>query len=660
MKKEKNNKFYITTPIYYVNSKPHIGTLYSTLIADVAARWNKVCGKDTFFLTGTDEHGQKLEEAAEKAGMEPKAFVDSIVPEFKKAWKKYEIEYDKFIRTTDLDHQKAVIKIIEKMKESGDVYKSSYTGWYCVPCETFVTINSETPKGENGENLCTSCKRKLKEISEESYFFRLSAYEDRLLKFYEDNPNFIVPKEKLNEVVSFVKSGLNDLSISRRKVKWGIPFPGDKEHTVYVWCDALTNYISAIGYGQDDKKSEESLDYWWPANLHVLAKDIVRFHAVYWPAFLMSVGLPLPKQMLVHGYILTNGQKMSKSMGNAIDPNELAKNYGVEQVRYYLLRQMPINQDGMFEIDDLEHRIASDLANNLGNLLNRTITLALNNNLQKVTAPESLETASAALKEKCEEAFRSFWDEMNHYHMHIALSDLWKFISQVNAFFHEQQPWALAKNNKELFEEVIYDVCHSLYAIAIMLWPIMPKKMETLLGSLGETFDLKNNNYEEILRKNIWNKTFVLSKTDEPLFVRPEIKKDSSVETTADKGALVKMTEKNEKKEVSDIISIDDFIKVQLYVGEIMECEPIKGSDKLYKLKVDLGKSGVRQILAGVAKYFKPEDLIGKQGVYVTNLKPRKLMGEESQGMMLFAKDEKGNMQMTTVSGLVENGTRLS
>ncbi|MBD3272805.1 methionine--tRNA ligase [Candidatus Dependentiae bacterium] len=648
MSKNNNNKFYVTTPIYYVNSKPHLGTLYSTLIADVVARWNKLLGKEVFFLTGTDEHGQKLEEAAKKSGLEPKKFVDSIVPAFKNSWKKFELDYNKFIRTTDEEHEKAVIKLLNLLYENDDIYKSTYSGWYCVPCETYVTVNSDTPKNDEGEYLCPNCKRVLQELKEESYFFRLSAYQDKLLEFYEKNPNFIVPKEKLNEVTSFVKSGLKDLSISRKKVKWGIPLPWDKDHTAYVWSDALTNYISAIGFDSFDNKEKQKFEKWWPANLHVMAKDIVRFHAVYWPAFLMSANLALPKKLLVHGYILTDGGKMSKSLGNAADPNQLADWYGVEPVRYYLLRQMPINQDGHFALKDLEGRIASDLANNLGNLLNRTVTLALNNGLKEVVAPKTLETETSVLREKCEEAFRSFWDEMNHYNFHIALSNLWKFISDINAFFHEQKPWTVAKENKELFNEIIYAVTRSLYTIGILIWPVMPKKAEELLSSIGHKFDL-NNNYEQDLRKNIWDKNFKLTKSKEPLFIRPEskVEKKEEVKTT-------------EKKVISDYITIDDFIKVKLIVGTIQECEPVAGSEKLYKLSVDMGKLGIKQILAGVAKFFEPEDLIGKQGIYVENLKPRKLMGLESQGMMLFGKDEKGNMRMATVSGEIENGTRLT
>jgi len=653
----KNNKFYVTTPIYYVNAKPHLGTLYSTLLADVTARWNKLQGKDVFFLTGTDEHGQKVAQRAQDLGKSPHELADSMIPLFKNTWKTFEIEYDKFIRTTDPDHQKAVVAWIKKLQDNGDIYKSHYSGWYCVPCETFVAVaGDEAVKDDAGNYLCPSCSRKLQEVEEESYFFRLSAYQDQLLKFYEENPNFITPKERANEVLSFVKSGLKDLSISRKTVSWGIPFPNDPEHTVYVWGDALNNYISAIGYGKDDAKSKKNFEHWWPADLHIMAKDIVRFHAVYWPAFLMAAGLPMPKKLLVHGYVLIDEKKMSKSLGNAVDPHQLADWYGAESVRYYLVRQMAVTQDGHFSLKDLEERIGADLSNNLGNLLNRTLTLALNNGLEKVAPVKTLEASSAALKEKCEEAFRSYWEGMNHSQYHIALADLWTFVSQVNAFFHEQKPWAVAKENKELFAEIISSVCHSLYSIALMLWPIMPKKMEELLSCLGHEFD-KTKNYDEALRKNLWNKTFVLKKTDKPLFPRHE----SHVvvdEVEQESGKESKKQAKASK--TPEPISIKDVAKVELLVGTITSCEPLSGSDKLYKMSVDLGKRGVRTILAGVAKFFKPEDLIGKQGVVVANLAPRKMMGTESQGMMLFAKDDQGNFEMVTVAKGIENGTRLS
>jgi methionyl-tRNA synthetase len=511
----------------------------------------------------------------------------------------------------------------------------------------YVTIASEEiEKDQDGNFLCPDCGRPLREVSEESYFFRLSAYQDQLLKFYEEHPNFITPKERMNEVISFVKSGLKDLSISRKTITWGVPFPDDPEHVVYVWGDALNNYITAIGYGKGEKEKKE-FEKWWPADLHIIGKDIIRFHAIYWPAFLMASGLPLPKKILAHGFILMDKEKMSKSLGNVIDPEHLKEWYGVEPVRYYLMRQMAVTQDGHFSLESLENVVGSDLANNLGNLLNRTLTLALNNGLEKVLPEETWEGSSSALREKCEEAFRSYWDGMNHYQYHVALADLWKFISAVNAYFHEQKPWVAAKENKELFKEIISAVCHSLYAVGVMLWPIMPKKMEALLGCLGHKLEL-GQNYDEILRKNLWKKTFHLKKTDEPLFPRPESKIEGEASDDAKKKTLH-----------ITMITSDDFSKVELLVGTVVSCDSVEKSEKLYKLKVDLGDHGERTIFAGVAKLFKPEELVGKQGIFVGNLKPRKMMGDVSEGMMLFAQDSEGNFRMATVSGTVANGTRL-
>ncbi len=657
-------KFYITTPIYYPNAKPHIGTLYSTLIADTAARWHKLLGDDVFFLTGTDEHGQKLQEAAEAKGMQPKAFIDLIIPAFQNLWKLYEIDYTKFIRTTDPEHEQGVQAVIKKWLDRGDVYKSTYTGWYCVGCETFVSLSNDAVKDDAGIYLCATHKKPLTERDEEGYFFRLSAYQDQLLEFYKKNPDFIMPKERLNEVISFVESGLKDLSISRKKVTWGIPFPGDPEYTVYVWADALNNYLTGIGHGQNTAPAEQQFNKWWPADVQVMAKDIVRFHAVYWPAFLMALDLPMPKKLLVHGYVLMGENKVSKSLSNSVDPHLLAEWYGVAATRYYLMRQMAITHDGTFDLKDLEERINADLANNLGNLLNRMITLALNNDFAMVNPPAALEAASIALKEKCAEMFRSYREEMNKNYYHMALTEVFKFLSEANAYFQAQKTWTLPAQNKELFAEVVSSICHSLYHAALVLWPVMPTKMEELLRALGHEFKV-GYDYEKELRENKWNLTFTLTKMAQPLFVKPEShvpapeESNAGVSSAAAKFAAAEKPAAADKPAVPEI-DIQDFAKVQLAVGTIIGCEPVAGSDKLYKLQVDLGPLGTRQILSGVAKHLAPVDLLNKQGVFVLNLKPRKMLGTESQGMMLFASDASGALRPVTVAGAMSNGAKIS
>ena len=639
--------FYITTPIYYVNAKPHLGTLYSTILGDAMARWHKLLGEQVYFLTGTDEHGQKVQEKAEQEGKDPQVFVDSMVPPFKEMWAKYDIEYDKFMRTTDASHKAAVTNWIKKLIAQGDIYKSTYEGWYCVPCETFVNVGAEPVKDATGAYVCPSCMRALKELAEESYFFRLSAYQDRLLKFYEEHPDFITPKERLQEVLSFVRGGLKDLSLSRKTVKWGIEWPGDSSHTVYVWGDALNNYITAIGYGVPG--GEANFAKWWPAGVHVMAKDIVRFHAVYWPAFLMAAGLALPKKLLVHGYILVDNQKMSKSKGNAIDPADLAATYGVDQIRYYLLRQMPITQDGSFTFQDLTEHINADLANSLGNLLNRTIALAHKYGLHQVKAPVEWDEGAESLRLKCREAFRLYRDNMEQGMFHVALAELWRFISEVNAYFHATEPWKIAAVDKERFAMIISAACHALRTIGLLLWPIMPKKMEALLQAVGTPFQA-GFGYEEELSKQHWNKEFMLTVTA-PLFTRIEFMENTQPAPVQEQAQVAAPQEA--------LIDIEDFAKVKLMVGTITACEAVAGSKKLLKLQVDFGSHGSRQILSGVAEWFKPEDIITKQVIFVTNLKPRKMMGLDSQGMMLTAKDGNG-MRLLTPTGQVENGTCLS
>ena len=613
----KKNKFYVTTPIYYVNAAPHLGSLYSTLLADVAARYHKLMGNDVFFLTGTDEHGQKIFEAAKKVGKDPQEFVDACIPAYKNMWKLYDIEYSKFIRTTDAYHVQAVQQWISKLIAQGDIYKGVYTGWYCTPCERFVTEKDQLEDAK--EITCPVCLRPCNEISEECYFFKLSAYQDRLLKFFEENPDFITPKERLNEVISFVKEDLKDLSISRTTVSWGIPFPGDDKHVTYVWADALNNYITAIGYGSKDSAKECAK--WWPADLQILGKDIVRFHAVYWPAFLMASGLAMPKKLLVHGWIKVGEQKMSKSLGNAVDPKILADHYGVDQIRYYLIRKMAITHDSEFKIEDIEQSINSELANDLGNLLNRCSTLAEKFNYTQIQAPGTWSKDSAVLQKSCEAMQQEVLVLVQEGFLHRAVQRIFEFVAETNAYFHNHEPWKLAKDNASFFQEIIAATIYSIRTVGVLLWPVMPKKMEQLLVSLDYKLSMTN-----VLSSLAWTDKIKISKI-ETLFQKYE----KPMENKNDQVIAAPVQE--------NFITIDDFAKVELRVGQIISCELVEKSDKLLKLQVDFGDFGKRQIFSGMRKYFKPEDLTGKQAVFVVNFKPRMIMGMESQGMLLTADD---------------------
>lgn len=626
--------YYITTPIYYPTANPHLGSLYSTLLADVAARWSVLKGNPTFFLTGTDEHGQKIAQAAEQAGITPQAFVDQIIPAYQQLWKQYEIDYTQFMRTTNPQHRAAVQQWIELLKKKGDIYKGFYEGWYCTPDETFVT---DVTEGDQAP-LCPTCGRVTHKVSESSYFFKLSAYQDKLLDFYKSHPNFIIPRERAQEVIKFVESGLKDLSISRTTISWGIPFPGDAEHSVYVWADALNNYITAIGWGDPARAKE--FEKWWPAAVHVLGKDIVRFHAVYWPAFLMAVGLPMPEHLLVHGWIKVGEQKMSKSLGNALDPRLLAEKYGVEQIRYYLVRSVAVTHDHEVSDKDITERINADLADDLGNLLNRMLALAERHNLLKVPEVSSWSPASRTLHEAQFAAVAEYERCMSEYQFHHALAALWKCIAQINGYFHTQEPWKLAKTDPKLFQETIAATCNSLRAIALLVWPVMPTIAQAILGSLGQEFT-RGHNYVRELSEDQWQRAFRLT-IIKPLFNKVELP--------------VKTPEAEVEK--SNHIGFEDWTKVDLRVGTVTSCEIVPKSDKLYKLTVDFGPLGIRQILSGVRKDFAPEDLLHKQGVFVSNLAPRMMLGLESQGMMLFAKDADGTSKLVTVHA-VANGSKI-
>ena len=684
-------KFYVTTPIYYVTAKPHLGSLYSTLLADVLARWHKLQGYDVFFQTGTDEHGQKIAEAAAKAGMAPQAFVDSFIPFYKDTWREFNLQYDNFMRTTDPVHARVVQEWILALMKKGDIYKGAYKGWYCVSCETFVAEKGEDETGP----VCPDCGRATTLTEEESYFFKLSAYQDKLLQFYAEHPDFFVPHERGNEVISFVKSGLKDLSLSRTSVTWGIPFPGDPKHCVYVWADALNNYLTGIGYLQAGH--EDEFKKWWPANVHLMAKEIVRFHAVHWPAFLMATGLPLPEHLLVHGWLLVDNKKMSKSLGNGIEPHELATAYGVDPVRYYLVRHLATNQDANFSIHDLEQRVSSDLANDLGNLLNRMTALAEKNSITTLVAPATWSKDAAALRDASHAMVSEFCTIMEReIAFHKALAVLWKYINQVNAFFQTREPWKQAKNDHAAFLETLSATVHSLETIATLLLPVMPGKMAALLASIG--VEQAAGDRVAPLKNTPWVTTYTMTKI-EPLFEKPlereivimepkdikpgvsvnvnptnveptnvdptniEPKKASGndsakISVTSDTTQTVRAAGDTQASVIPEI-TIDEFIKVHCVVGTIEQAVEVDGSDKLLKLTVNLGSYGTRTILSGIKKFFAPTELIGKQGVFVANLKPRKMMGLESHGMMLFVESADGSLKAVAVDGVVENGARL-
>jgi len=629
-------KFYLTTPIYYVNDIPHLRHAYTTIAADVLARFYRQRNYKTFFLTGTDEHGLKIQQTAEKKGITPKQLADETHIKFKELWKVLNISYDRFIRTTDEDHIKAVQYIFQKCYENGDIYLSEYESWYCVGCEEFKT---ETEIKDN-DYKCPIHQKKCEKIKEESYFFRLSKYQDKLLELYEKNPEFIQPDYRRNEVIFFVKQGLKDLSVSRlrERVKWGIPVPFDDKHTIYVWFDALTNYLTGVGYPNVES---DKFKTFWPADLHIVGKDILRFHTVYWPAFLMSAGLEIPKKVFAHGWWTVEGEKMSKTLGNVVNPFEVAEKYGVDELRYFLLREIPFGQDGDFSHKAVVNRINSDLANDLGNLVSRTISMINKFNKGVVDCVE--DGKKTELEEKYEELYRetleSFEKHMSKLEFNKALEKVWEFIDFLNKYIVKTEPWKLNKEKSPYLKTVLYVLADGLLLIGYLLYPFMPEKMKILLEYIGF----------EYLPEDIYPFSYpsgsVVKKKIKPLFPRLE-----------DKGEVKVMEKKEEKKE--EFVSIDDFAKLQFKVGEILEAEKVEKSNKLLKLLVDLGDEK-RTIVSGIAEYYKPNDLIGKKVIVFTNLKPRKIFGIQSQGMILASKDDKG-LKLLTVDGDIKNGSLVS
>ena len=622
-------KFYLTTPIYYVNDVPHIGHAYTTIIADTIARYARLKGMDTFFLTGTDEHGQKIEEAAKQRGKTPQEYADEISAKFKQLWDEFEISYDKFIRTTDPKHKEGVKKAFKIMFEKGDIYKGEYEGNYCVSCETFFTETQLIDK-----EFCPDCGKPTRKLKEESYFFKLSKYEKELLNWYKEKTP-ILPKAKANEVIRFVEDGLKDISITRTSFEWGVKLPeelNDSKHVVYVWLDALLNYLTALGYGSED---ESLVQRYWPADLHIVGKDILKFHAIYWPAFLMSLGLELPKNIAAHGWWTRDGEKMSKSKGNVINPKEVADAYGLENFRYFMLREVPFGADGDFSEKALIDRINNDLANDLGNLLNRIIGMSYKYFGGEIDSSKVREFYSKELDE-VEEIIDNLEPYLYEMQIHRYLEELWKVFSIANKAIEVYKPWSMMKEDKKEESMALLGLIANILAKAsFKLYPVMPKTMQTIANSLN--YDINTEGYDRFVReKGILDK-FIIKKTD-PLF--PKIEKPLL------KPIEEKKPEPKEKKTADtnqdNVITIEDFFNVSLKIGTIRVAQEVKKSKKLLRLEVDLGEGRDRQIVAGIKEFYSPESLVGTQVAVVANLKPAKLMGMISEGMLLAAKDENG------------------
>lgn len=658
---ENKPTYYITTPIYYPSGKLHIGNSYTTVACDAEARFRRMSGYDVFFLTGTDEHGLKIEQKAEKLGLDPQTYVDQMAAGIKELWKKLEITNDKFIRTTDDYHEAAVQKIFQQLLDQGDIYKGEYVGWYSVDDEEYFTESqlAEVYRDDQGQVIGGKApsSHEVELVKEESYFFKMSKYADWLMDYYQAHPDFIQPSSRMNEMINnFLKPGLEDLAVTRTSFNWGVKVPNDPKHVVYVWIDALSNYITALGYGSDDDSLYQK---YWPADVHMVGKEIVRFHTIYWPIMLHALGLPLPKHVIGHGWLTMKDGKMSKSKGNVIYPETLIERYGLDATRYYLLRAMPFGNDGIFSPEDFVDKVNYDLANDLGNLLNRTVAMVNKyQGGQLVATNDATTDFDADLKATFEEVLANYRTLMADTHFADALAEVWKFVSRANKYIDETEPWVLAKDESQaaVLSDVMTNLAKSLRVIAALIQPVMPNAPREILNQLGlaeTTLTLNDLSFDDFpaTAQVVAKGTPIFPRLDVPAEVK--FIKSQMTANTKQKGRKAMEEAKQQAQEVESTgkkaIRIDAFDKVELKVAQIKSVDHVEGADKLLKFQLDDGTAEGRQILSGIAQWYpQPESLVGKKVVIVANLKPRKMRGELSQGMLLSAEHD-GKVELVTL-----------